>query len=168
MCEKMQYHYTLKHFFFVDLASVIIKHGNWKNFKTIFFFFSLSTFYKFRVLNQGDDIIRQNNPMSTINATVQIPQIMMKKLHIPFTFRLESDATSSNQNAVKFVVSSNVRYSIQAFFNVEIRALHMQLWRSWGEIRASIFSQNEFIIDQSHFKEVAIDLRWENNFFISI
>lgn len=103
--------------------------------------------------------------MSSINATVQIPQIMMKKLHIPFTFRLESDTSSSSssstssQSAVKFVVSSNVKYSLQAFFNVEIRALHMQLWRSWSEIQESIYSRNEYIIDQAHFKEVAIDLR---------
>lgn len=101
--------------------------------------------------------------MSNINATVQIPQIMMKKLHIPFTFRLESDTlsspSSSCQNAVKFIVSSNVKYSLQAFFNVEIRALHMQLWRSWAEIRESIYTRNEYIIDQAHFKEVAIDLR---------
>lgn len=99
--------------------------------------------------------------MSNINATVQIPQIMMKKLHIPFTFRLESDtsSTSSCQNAVKFIVSSNVKYSLQAFFNVEIRALHMQLWRSWAEIRESIYTRNEYIIDQAHFKEVAINIR---------
>lgn len=98
--------------------------------------------------------------MSSINATVQIPQIMMKKLHIPFTFRLESDTSStSSQNAVKFSVSSNAKYSLQAFFNVEIRALHMQLWRNWSEIRERIYSRNEFIIDQAHFKEIAIDLR---------
>lgn len=104
--------------------------------------------------------------MSSINATVQIPQIMMKKLHIPFIFRLEADtssssssSSSSSQNAVKLIVSSNVKYSIQAFFNVEIRALHMQLWRSWNEIRESIYNRNEFVIDQAHFKELAIDLR---------
>lgn len=108
--------------------------------------------------------------MSSINATVQIPQIMMKKLHIPFIFRLEiadtssspSSSTTSRQNAVKLIVSSNVKYSLQAFFNVEIRALHMQLWRSWNEIRESIYTRNEFVIDQAHFKELAIDLRYDN------
>jgi hypothetical protein len=105
--------------------------------------------------------------MASINATVQIPQIMMKKLHIPFTIRLEGDtsllsmssSSTSSQNAVKFMVSSNVRYSLQGFFNVEIRALHMQLWRSWNEIRESIYTRNEFVIDRAHFKELAIDLR---------
>lgn len=113
--------------------------------------------------------------MSSINATVQIPQIMMKKLHIPFIFRLETDtssscspstsssssasSSSSSQNAVKLIVSSNVKYSLQAFFNVEIRALHMQLWRSWNEIRDGIYTRNEYVIDQAHFKELAIDLR---------
>jgi hypothetical protein len=87
---------------------------------------------------------------------------MMKKLHIPFTIRLEGDtslSSTSSQNVVKFMVSSNVRYSLQAFINVEIRALHMQLWRSWNEIRESIYTRNEFVIDRAHFKELVVDLR---------
>lgn len=134
--------------------------------KSLFLFPLLNSKIFFRVLNQGEDIIRQNNPMSSINATVQIPQIMMKKLHIPFIFRLETadissspSSSTSRQNAVKLIVSSNVKYSLQAFFNVEIRALHMALWRSWDEIRESIYTRNEFVIDQTHFKELAIDLR---------
>lgn len=48
-------------------------------------------FAHYRVVNQGD-VIRQSS--MPINATVQIPQIKMTKVHIPFTFRLESQKDS--------------------------------------------------------------------------
>ena len=49
----------------------------------------------FRVIQQGD-MIRQSS-MPTVNATVEIPQIKMTKVHIPFTFRLESNQKDSEE-----------------------------------------------------------------------
>ncbi|CAG9799792.1 unnamed protein product [Chironomus riparius] len=107
-----------------------------------------------KVVNQGD-VIRQSS--MSINATVQIPQIKMTKVHIPFTFRLETQKDSDE--AVKFVISSNVKYTLQAFFNVSIRELHMSMWRSWNEIRESVHTRHESIIDPAHCKQLAVDLR---------
>lgn len=107
-----------------------------------------------KVVNQGD-VIRQSS--MPINATVQIPQIKMTKVHIPFTFRLE--AQKDSDEAVKFVISSNVKYTLQAFFTVSIRELHMSMWRTWSEIRDSVHSRHECIIDQAHCQQLAVDLR---------
>lgn len=47
-------------------------------------------------------MIRQSS--MSINATVQIPQIKMTKVHIPFTFRLETqkDSDEGEQTTLHF------------------------------------------------------------------
>lgn len=106
------------------------------------------------------EVIRQQSSMPTINATVEIPRITMTKVLIPFTISLdhrESDGT------VKFSVSSNVKYTLQAFFNVSIREMHLSLsLRSWEEIKESVNVRNEYIIDQAFCKQLALDLRNQN------
>jgi hypothetical protein len=62
--------------------------------------------------------------------------------------------------AVKFTVSSNVKYTLQAFFNVSIREMHLSLsLRSWEEIKESVNARNECVIDQAFCKQLALDLR---------
>ncbi|KAG5678303.1 hypothetical protein PVAND_007990 [Polypedilum vanderplanki] len=104
------------------------------------------------------EVIRQSS--MTINATVEIPRITMTKVLIPFSLSLqnrESDGT------VKFTVSSNTKYTLQAFFNVSIREMHLSLsLRSWEEIKESVNVRNGYIIEQAFCKQLALDLRNQN------
>lgn len=61
---------------------------------------------------------------------------------------------------VKLAVSSHIKYSLQAYWAVSIRELHMSLWRPWTEIREAAVSQVGSIVDPSHCQQLAFDLRW--------
>lgn len=60
---------------------------------------------------------------------------------------------------VKLAVSSHIKYSLQAYWAVSIRELHMSLWRPWTEIREAAVSQVGSIVDPSHCQQLAFDLR---------
>lgn len=60
---------------------------------------------------------------------------------------------------VKLAVSSHVKYSLQAFWAVSIRELHMSLWRPWSEISEAASNQVSTIVDAAHCQQLAIDLR---------
>lgn len=60
---------------------------------------------------------------------------------------------------IRFAISSQVKYSLQAFWGVSIRELHMSLWRPWSELRDVNFTKDSLIVDSKHIQEVAIDLR---------
>lgn len=60
---------------------------------------------------------------------------------------------------VKLAVSSHVKYSLQAFWAVSIRELHMSLWRPWSEISEAASATTSSIVDASHCQQLAIDLR---------
>lgn len=57
-------------------------------------------------------------------------------------------------------MSSHVKYSLQAFWAVSIRELHMSLWRPWSEISDAASSEISSIVDSTHCQQLAIDLRW--------
>lgn len=61
---------------------------------------------------------------------------------------------------IRFAISSQVKYSIQAFWGVSIRELHMSLWRPWSELRNVNSTKDSLIVDSKHIQEVAIDLRY--------
>jgi hypothetical protein len=60
---------------------------------------------------------------------------------------------------VKLAVSSHIKYSLQAYWAVSIRELHMSLWRPWSEIRDAAVSQVGSIVDATHCQQLAFDLR---------
>lgn len=60
---------------------------------------------------------------------------------------------------VKLAVSSHVKYSIQAFWAVSIRELHMSLWRPWTEINEAAQAKNSRIVEETHCQQLAVDLR---------
>ncbi|CRL00349.1 CLUMA_CG013621, isoform A [Clunio marinus] len=105
---------------------------------------------------QGEEAIRQSS--MTINATIQVPRLKMTRVHIPFTFRLLETGNNSYEE-VKLAVSSHVKYSLQAFWAVSIRELHMSLWRPWTEISEAACSKVSSIVDSAHCQQLAIDLR---------
>jgi hypothetical protein len=69
------------------------------------------------VVNQGD-VIRQSS--MPINATVQIPQIKMTKVHIPFTFRLETqkDSDEGKQIAVRYYFLNMAHLNALSYFSL--------------------------------------------------
>uniref|UniRef100_A0A1B6DC01 RING-type domain-containing protein n=2 Tax=Clastoptera arizonana TaxID=38151 RepID=A0A1B6DC01_9HEMI len=89
----------------------------------------------------------------------RIPQMKMMKVHIPFTFKLQETSKSSYSD-LQYTVSSQVQYTLQAFWGVSIRELHLFLWRPWSAINATIQQgsllqghyqqKGTFIRDQSH------------------
>ncbi|CAO1312458.1 unnamed protein product [Diamesa tonsa] len=106
---------------------------------------------------QGEEAIRHSS-LSSINATVQVPRLKMTRVHIPFTFRLLETGNNSYEE-VKLAVSSHVKYSIQAFWAVSIRELHMSLWRPWTEINEAAQAKNSRIVEETHCQQLAVDLR---------
>ena len=56
-------------------------------------------------------------------------------------------------------MSSHVKYSIQAFWAVSIRELHMSLWRPWTEINEAAQAKNSRIVEETHCQQLAVDLR---------
>ena len=65
---------------------------------------------------------------------------------------------------VRLAVSSQIKYSLQAFWAVSIRELHMSLWRPWSEISEVAMLQESTIVDPAHCQHLAIDLRLVDRF----
>ncbi|XP_050294189.1 cell growth regulator with RING finger domain protein 1-like [Anthonomus grandis grandis] len=64
----------------------------------------------------------------------RIPQMNMMKVHIPFTFRLLETSTSS-YSELQCSMSSQIPYEVHAYWGVNIKDLHIFLWRPWADIR---------------------------------
>jgi hypothetical protein len=60
---------------------------------------------------------------------------------------------------ISLAVSSHVKYSLQAFWAVSIRELHMSLWRPWNDIHEAATADVSSIVDAAHCQQLAIDLR---------
>ncbi|XP_021707898.1 cell growth regulator with RING finger domain protein 1 isoform X1 [Aedes aegypti] len=103
---------------------------------------------------QADDVIRPST-MST-NHSVPVPRLKMTRVHIPFTFRLLETGNNSFEE-VRLAVSSQVNYSLQAFWAVSIRELHMSLWRTWSELRDQ--TKHSTIVNSTHCQQLATNVR---------
>lgn len=103
---------------------------------------------------QADDMIRPST-MST-NHSVPVPRLKMTRVHIPFTFRLLETGNNSFEE-VRLAVSSQVNYSLQAFWAVSIRELHMSLWRTWSELRDQ--TKHSTIVNSTHCQQLATNVR---------
>lgn len=60
---------------------------------------------------------------------------------------------------IRLAVSSQIKYSLQAFWAVSIRELHMSLWRPWSELSEVSRQTESTIVDPAHCQHLAIDLR---------
>uniref|UniRef100_A0A182XWV1 RING-type domain-containing protein n=1 Tax=Anopheles stephensi TaxID=30069 RepID=A0A182XWV1_ANOST len=103
---------------------------------------------------QADDVLRPSN-VAQQNHNVHVPRLKMTRVHIPFTFRL-LDAGNNSFDEVRLAVSSQVKYSLQAFWGVSIRELHVSLWRTWNDLREA---SNAHIVDSSYCQQLATNVR---------
>ncbi|KFB48496.1 AGAP003181-PA-like protein [Anopheles sinensis] len=103
---------------------------------------------------QADDVLRPSN-VAQQNHNVHVPRLKMTRVHIPFTFRL-LDAGNNSFDEVRLAVSSQVRYSLQAFWGVSIRELHVSLWRTWNDLRKA---SSSLIVDSSYCQQLATNVR---------
>lgn len=60
---------------------------------------------------------------------------------------------------VKFAVTSQIKYTMQAFWVVSIRELHVSLWRPWKELQDALREVNGTILEASHCQKLATDIR---------
>lgn len=60
---------------------------------------------------------------------------------------------------VKFAVTSQIKYTMQAFWVVSIRELHVSLWRPWKELQDALKDVNGTILEASHCQKLATDIR---------
>ncbi|XP_065167562.1 cell growth regulator with RING finger domain protein 1-like isoform X2 [Atheta coriaria] len=79
----------------------------------------------------GDDLVF-HGPLHQVSP--RIPQMNMMKVHIPFTFKL-LETSKSTYSEIQYSVSSQVKYSVQVFWGVNIKELHVFLWRPWSALR---------------------------------
>lgn len=79
----------------------------------------------------GDDLVFST---SIHNVAPRIPQMNMMKVHIPFTFKL-LETSKSSYNELQCRLSSQVNYSVRVYWGVNIRELHIFLWRPWADLR---------------------------------
>ncbi|CAG9862951.1 unnamed protein product [Phyllotreta striolata] len=79
----------------------------------------------------GEDFVF---PTPLHQVAPRIPQMNMMKVHIPFTFKLLETSTSS-YSELQCCTSSQVKYGIQVYWGVNIRELHIFLWRPWVDLR---------------------------------
>lgn len=56
-------------------------------------------------------------------------------------------------------ISSQVKYTMQAFWAVSIRELHISLWRPWSELQLESITTERSIVDNSHYQHLAVDIR---------
>ncbi|XP_022817904.1 cell growth regulator with RING finger domain protein 1-like [Spodoptera litura] len=68
--------------------------------------------------------------------TMQPPRLLMQRVHIPFTFKVQENAPIG-YNGVNCCVSSTVRYWHASWWGAPVRELHRTLWGSLAEILAS-------------------------------
>lgn len=57
-------------------------------------------------------------------------------------------------------ISSQVKYSLQAFWAVSIRELHISLWRPWGELQLDATATDRSIVGKANYQHLAVDIRW--------
>ncbi|XP_068085986.1 cell growth regulator with RING finger domain protein 1 isoform X2 [Anabrus simplex] len=94
----------------------------------------------------GDDLMFGS---SVHQVQPQIPQMKMMKVHIPFTFKLQETSKSSYSD-LQCLISSQVPYTLQAFWGVSIRELHLFLWRPWSVLQSQV-SQDSLL--QGHYQQ---------------
>ncbi|XP_055678717.1 cell growth regulator with RING finger domain protein 1-like [Lutzomyia longipalpis] len=112
-----------------------------------------------RVQGDGGDAIRATAVSNThASSRMQVPRLKMTRVHIPFTFRLLESVNTSYEE-VCLAVSSQVKYTLQAFWAVSIRELHMSLWRPWSELREAAYMRDRGIVDVQHYQHLAVDIR---------
>lgn len=85
----------------------------------------------------------------------QIPQMKMMKVHIPFTFKLQDSCRSSHSD-VQCMVSSQVPYTLKAYWGVSIRELHLSLWRPWSVLEGQM---QQGTILQGHYQHKGTSLQ---------
>ncbi|XP_063705541.1 cell growth regulator with RING finger domain protein 1-like isoform X2 [Culicoides brevitarsis] len=108
---------------------------------------------------QNDETMHQSH--SNNSNSVRVPRLKMTRVHIPFTFRLlEGGNTSCDE--VKFAVTSQIKYTMQAFWVVSIRELHVSLWRPWKELQDALKEVNGTILEASHCQKLAADIRGQS------
>ncbi|XP_039282160.1 cell growth regulator with RING finger domain protein 1 isoform X2 [Nilaparvata lugens] len=88
-------------------------------------------------------------------AQPRIPQMKMMKVHIPFTFKLQ-ETSKSSYSEVQYTVSSQAAYTLQAFWGVSIRELHLFLWRPWSVINAAV--QHDMLL-KGHYQQKGACIR---------
>ncbi|CAH2241703.1 cell growth regulator with RING finger domain protein 1-like [Pararge aegeria] len=68
--------------------------------------------------------------------TMQPPRLLMQRVHIPFTFKLQENQPIA-YNSVRSCVSSTVRYWHASWWGAPVGDLHQTLWGTLPEILAS-------------------------------
>ncbi|XP_037294046.1 cell growth regulator with RING finger domain protein 1 [Manduca sexta] len=68
--------------------------------------------------------------------TMTPPRLLMQRVHIPFTFKLQENAPLG-YSGVNCCVSSTVRYWHASWWGAPVRELHHTLWGSLADILAS-------------------------------
>ncbi|XP_046402435.1 cell growth regulator with RING finger domain protein 1-like isoform X4 [Ischnura elegans] len=86
----------------------------------------------------------------------QIPQMKMMRVHIPFTFKLQ-ESSKSCYTDLQCTVSSQVPYTLQAYWGVSIRELHLFLWRPWSAMRSAV--QQGLLLHGHHQQKGAVFLK---------
>ncbi|XP_055614874.1 uncharacterized protein LOC129761184 [Toxorhynchites rutilus septentrionalis] len=103
---------------------------------------------------QADDALRPST--MTANHIIQVPRLKMTRVHIPFTFRL-LDAGNDSFEEVRLAVSSQVKYTFQAFWAVSIREMHISLWRTWSVLQEQ--TRSSTIVNAMHCQRLATNVR---------
>ncbi|XP_017784171.1 PREDICTED: cell growth regulator with RING finger domain protein 1-like isoform X1 [Nicrophorus vespilloides] len=80
----------------------------------------------------GDDMVFHHGSLHQVTA--RIPQMNMMKVHIPFTFKL-LETSKSTYSELQYSVSSQVRYRMHVYWGVNIKELHVCLWRPWAALK---------------------------------
>lgn len=89
----------------------------------------------------------------------RIPQMKMMKVHIPFTFKLQETSKSSYSD-LQYTVSSQVPYTLQAFWGVSIRELHLFLWRPWSVINSAV---QQGCLLQGHYQQKGVCIQEQSH-----
>jgi len=78
----------------------------------------------------------------------------MMKVHIPFTFKLHETSNSSYSD-LRCTISSQVPYTLQAFWGVSIRELHHFLWKTWSSFQTAV---NDDSLLRGHYQHCGLTL----------
>lgn len=108
------------------------------------------------ILAQREEALGQQNNYS--QNVIQVPRLKMTRVHIPFTFKLFESGNNSTEE-IKINIASQVKYSVQGFWGVSIRDLHMFLWKPWSEIRNQAYEADNAILASQYYHQIAIDRR---------
>ncbi|KAK9498002.1 hypothetical protein O3M35_003892 [Rhynocoris fuscipes] len=85
----------------------------------------------------------------------RIPQITMIQVNIPFTFKLLENPISSYRE-ISCKVSSQVDYRLFVFWGVNIRDLHVLLWKPWDILINEVMSGHML---EGHYHHAGINYR---------